>query len=107
MAKKNESELDRMADFLDRLTRDTTARGTVTVLAVNDLAPRGRYQTCRIEGRIVAKGFGPEDVDLEYTVQRDYWPAVGAVLPADVHVDRPERTEILWDRLPKPPKRAR
>ncbi len=107
MAKKRVSQRDRMANFLERLTHDRTARGTVTVLTVNEPALKGRYQTCLIEGRVAAEDFGPEDVDLEYVLRRDYWPAVGAVLPADVHVDQPEQTEILWDRLPKPAKPAK
>ncbi len=51
----------------------------------------------------VAGSTSPTDVELEYTVNRDYWPAVGAVLPAHVHLDRPERTEIIWERVPKNP----
>ena len=96
---RRESDLDRFADFIDRLTRDVTEPGRVTVLAVNEPAGRARYQECRIRGRLEAKGFGPEEADLEYQVRRDYWPAVGQVLPALIHVERPERTEILWDRV--------
>ena len=99
--RKRESGIDRIASILERMTRDVVERGTVTVLAVNEPAPRGRFQTCTIQARVEAKGFGPEEVELEYTLRRDHWPVVGAVLPADVHIEQPEHTEILWERVPK------
>ena len=92
-------ELDSAAEWLDRLTKDKTAPGRVTVRAVNEVAAKPKYQTCRIEGTIEAKGFGPVEQELEYTLRRDAWPAVGDVLPATVHLERPERTEIHWDSV--------
>lgn len=94
-------ELDRAAEWLDALTRDRTERGTVTVRAVNEVAKKPRYQTCAITGLIEAPGIEPVELELEYTLRRDYWPAVGEVLPATVHVERLERTEIIWDLVPK------
>ncbi len=94
-----ESELDNAAEWLDRLTKDRTEPGTVTVRSVNEPAKRPRYQECRIEAVIEAPGFGPLEQDLEYMVRRDFWPSAGDVLPATVHVERPERTEIDWDAV--------
>lgn len=94
-----DSELDEAAEWLERLVKDPTERGTVTVRAVNEVAPRPRYQTCRIEATIDAPAFGSVEQELEYMVRRDFWPAVGDVLPATVHVERPERTEIDWDLI--------
>jgi len=92
-----DSELDQAAEWLERLVHDATARGTVTVRAVSEAAARPRYQSCRIEATIEAPGYGPVELGLEYMVRRDFWPTVGEVLPATVHVERPERTEIDWD----------
>ncbi|HWK19611.1 MAG TPA: hypothetical protein VNR37_02435 [Microbacteriaceae bacterium] len=92
-----ESELDQAAEWLERLTKDPTVRGTVTVLAINDVGARPRYQTCRIDAMIQAPGQDATEQQLEYTVRRDFWPAVGDVLPATVHLERPERTEVDWD----------
>jgi len=94
-------DLDRIAEFLERVTRDRTEPGTVTVLSVNEPAPRGRYQDYRIEGSLASEGFGPEEIVLEGRVRRDHWPQVGQALPALVYLDRPDRSEILWDRVPK------
>ncbi len=96
-----ESELDRAADWLDRLTHDRSKRGRVTVHSVNEVAKKPRYQTCTLIGLVEAPGFEPIEQELEYTLRRDYWPAVGDVLPANVHVERPERTEILWELVHK------
>ena len=52
-------ELDDAAEWLDRLTKDKTAPGRVTVRGVNEVAAKPRYQTCRLETTIEAKGFGP------------------------------------------------
>lgn len=92
-----ESELDAAAAWLERFTRDPTERGTVTVTAVSPPAPRPRYQTCRMTATIEAPTLGSVEQELEYTLRRDFWPAVGDVLPATVHIERPERTEIDWD----------
>ncbi len=94
-------ELDRAADFLERLTNDKTVRGTVTVRTINEVAKRPRYQSCTITGLIRGPGLEPVEQDLEYTVRRDYWPVAGEVLPAHVHVDHLERTEIIWELVPK------
>ena len=94
-----ESELDKAADWLERIVKDPTERGTVTVRRVNAVAPRPRYQTCRIEATIEAPIFGSVEQELEYTVRRDFWPNAGDVLPADVHIEGPERTEIDWDLI--------
>jgi len=94
-----ESELDQAAEWLERLVKDPTARGTATVRAVNDVARRPRYQTCILTATIQAPGLEPTEQRLEYMVRRDFWPAVGDVLPAIVHVERPERTEIDWDLI--------
>jgi len=96
-----ESELDRATEWLERLTHDQSQRGTVTVRSVNEVATKPRYQTCRIVGLIQASGFEPVEHELEYTLRREYWPEVGEVLPANVHVERPERTEIIWELVPK------
>ena len=94
-----ESELDKAADWLDRLVRDKTARGRITILTINEVAAKPRFQEARITASIEAPGFGPVEQELEYMVRRDFWPAVGDVLPATVHLERPERTEINWDAI--------
>ncbi|HWL02959.1 MAG TPA: hypothetical protein VNQ52_11375 [Microbacteriaceae bacterium] len=96
-----DDELDEAAEWLERFVKDATERGTVTVRSVNEVAPRPRYQTCRIEATIEAPRFGSVEQELEYTVRRDFWPAVGDVLPATVHTEKPERTEIDWDFVPR------
>jgi len=93
-----ESELDQAAEWLERFTKDATARGRVTILAVNEVAPRPRYQSCVMTVRVEAPGFEPLERELEYMVRREHWPSVGDVLPATVHVERPERTEIHWEQ---------
>ncbi|MBO9578532.1 MAG: hypothetical protein J7480_07165 [Microbacteriaceae bacterium] len=95
------SELDKAAEWLDRLVNDRTAPGRVTVVAVNEVAPKPRYQDCRMTARIEAAGLETVELELEYMVRREYWPAVGDILPATVHLDHPERTEIAWERVPK------
>lgn len=90
-------ELENAAEWLDRLTKDRTEPGRVTIRSVNEPAAKPRYQTCRMETVIEAPGFGPVDQELEYTLRREYWPSPGDVLRALVHIERPERTEIDWD----------
>ena len=93
------SEMDAAAEWLDRLTKDKTAPGRVTVLTVNEPAPKPKYQTCRFEARIEAAGFDTVEIELEYTLRRDAWPSVGDMIPATVHLERPERTEVDWERF--------
>ena len=95
------SEIDAAAEWLDRLTKDKTEPGRVTIRSVNEVARKPRYQTCRIEVLIEAKDFAPLEQELEYTLRRDAWPMVGDVYPATVHVLHPERTEINWEYVPK------
>ena len=95
------SELDNAAEWLDRLTKDRTASGRITILTVNEHAPKPKYQTCRFEARIEAGGFDTVELELEYTLRRDAWPSVGDILPATVHLDHPEHTEVDWERSPR------
>jgi len=89
------NERDRLGGFLERLFHDRVVRGTAEIL---DASPpgRGRWQKCRVTAVVEAEGYGPETVTLEYVMHRDHWPVPGSRLLADVHVDQPERTEIVW-----------
>jgi hypothetical protein len=95
------SELDEAAEWLDRLTKDRTARGRVTILTLNEVGPKPKYQTCTFAARIEAADFETVEIELEYMLRRDAWPSVGDIIPATVHLDRPERTEVDWERAPR------
>jgi hypothetical protein len=73
--------------------------GKATVLSVNEPTGRLRYQECRMEVRLEADGIEPVVQTLESVLRREYWPAVGDVLPARILTTDVVQTEILWDAL--------
>lgn len=73
--------------------------GTATVLSVNAPTGRLRYQECRMHVRLEAAGLEPVEQPLESVLWREYWPAVGDVLPARILRTDTVQTEILWDAL--------
>ncbi len=93
-----ENGTDRAASFLERLFKDRVERGTAEIIGVSDRSPKGRWQKCKIDVVVTAPGFGPTTMVLDYVMHRDKWPEVGKTFPADVHVEQPDRTEILFPK---------
>jgi len=89
------NERDRLAGLVERLFGDKVVRGTAEIIEVTPPG-KGRWQKCKVTAVIMAEGFGPETMVLDYVMRRDRWPTAGARLAADVHVQQPERTEIVW-----------
>ncbi|MEV8266915.1 hypothetical protein [Microbacterium sp. NPDC076911] len=97
-------EFDEMAHQLEKLVRDPLAdavRGSVLVISVSEPVGRARYQACQLDVVASAEGVPATRVTTEVVTSRQFWPEVGAVLPARVSVSDPHCIEIDWDALAK------
>lgn len=96
------SELDRVASWLEKVTRDPLAdavRGRVRVVSASEPAARGRYQECDLELVAEADGIPPTVVRQQLVFPRKVWPRAGDVVPARISRSRPDVFEADWDRL--------
>lgn len=99
---EDQSELDRAAAWLEKLTRDPMAdavRGRVRVVSASEPAARGRYQECTLELIVEGEGLAPTPVTQQLVFPRKVWPRVGDVVPARVSFSHPQVFEANWDLL--------
>ncbi len=92
---KEQSESAGLTDFIQRLFRDASEPGTAEILEVTPPG-KGRWQKCKVTAVVESEHFGPTTMTLDYVMHRDHWPQAGTRFPADVHIEQPDRTEILW-----------
>jgi hypothetical protein len=93
---------DGAARAFERMTGSPLADavpGRVRIVSLTEPAPRGAYQTCRLEVLAEAPGVPPRIVTLEAVFPRKHWPTVGTVLPARVSPTHADAVEVDWDRL--------
>lgn len=76
--------------------------GTAQVVAVGAPPPAGSARaTCELRLLVQAMGVPPTTVEhRERDAPADRWPAAGQTLPVVVDARRPDRLEVLWDRVP-------
>lgn len=91
--------VDDAAEQLERLLHDplsTAVRGTLTLTAVSEPAPRGRYQEALIDGVATAPGLPPTAVRLRVVLPVRHWPSPGIRLPARIPPGEPGALEVDW-----------
>lgn len=95
-------ELERVASWLEKITRDPMAdavAGRARVTAAPPPVARGRYQECAVELVVEADGIPETAVAMAVVFPRSVWPRVGDVLPARISRSNPQAVEVDWERL--------
>ena len=95
------SELDRAAEWLERVFRVPSSRdlvpGVGRVVAASEPSGRGPYAACRLRVVFEAEGVESDEVELECAVRRTRWPAIGDRIPARVDRAEPSQSELRWE----------
>lgn len=75
--------------------------GTAQVVAVTPPPPQEARGTCELRLLVQAVGVPPTTVEhRDRDAPTDRWPTPGQALPVLLDAGRPDRLEVLWDRVP-------